>query len=406
MSQTAKILNKTQFFCLGLVVVFTPWTYWPISNWFNLPVYDTGFTLLVIAFVLDLLFPRLQIPDFRAGDAVLLLFGVWLAFNSTYLGLSGTAKPVIQSLALFYIIAHAKFKKTQLELLPVLLVLGGIISSLIGIYQYFFLSHRLVSSSFGNPNLFSGYLSLLLPLSLSLWLHPKPLVKAFGIIATILLAFAMTITLTRMGWLVGIGGLCGFAVMKERKLLVVVLALVLVFGVTTGSVAKRFGQISQITDIKSVVEGTSRNVPVQNSVESRVSLWRFALREFEGSPFTGIGFGNFQTRLAQYLKANPQEGIHFYGVEDTHNSYIRFLVELGLPGVILFLLILVLWFGPPGMRILFRSGTASYLEAGIFWGISAFILHNFSNNLFTAVPTGYGFWVALGVLTQLNSIGG
>ncbi len=403
---TGKVLNKIQFLSLALLVVFTPWTYWPINNWLNIPFYDLGFTLLIISFVLDLLFPRLQVPEIRPGDAALLLFGAWFAFNSAYLGVWGAAKPLIQMLALFYVLVHGRFEKAQLELLPGLLVLGGIISSLIGIYQYFFVSHLLVASSFGNPNLFSGYLSLILPLSFSLWLHPKRAVKLFGIAATVLLSFAMTITLTRMGWLVAIGGLAGFAIMKDRRLLVAALGLMLICGMTVNNAANRFGQISQITDVKGAVVEPAGNKPVQNSVESRVSLWRFALREFQGSPLTGIGFGNFETRLAQYLKANPQEGIHFNGVEDTHNAYVRFLVELGLPGLILFLLVLGLWFGPPGIRILFRSGTASYLEAGLFWGISAFVLHNLTNNLFTAVPTGYGFWVALGALRQLNSSGG
>lgn len=396
-----KGLDQGRFACLAALAFFTPWTYWPISKWLIFPFYDISYGLLVVLFLLGLLLPRPRIPRVGVKEVVLALLIFWILVNVKYFGSFGTAKPVIEMLILLYVIAHCNLSKIQTERLLALLLAGGAVVSGIAVYQYYFVSHMPVSATLANPNLLSGYLSLLLPLSLGFWFHPRPVVKVLTVICTTLLGLAMTISMTRTGWLVTAGAMVGFAVLKERKLLIVILIYLLLFGTIIDNAKNRFSQIKDITEItRSIEQQPDDNIPVQTSVGSRISLWRFALREFSHSPLTGIGIGNYREHLAQYLKENPAEGIHFFGVEETHNSYVKFLVELGLPGLILLLLVLFFWFGPLAIQLL--KGGRPPLEVAVFWGMTAFLLHNMTNNLFLTVPTAHAFWVALGLRWNMN----
>jgi O-antigen ligase len=87
--------------------------------------------------------------------------------------------------------------------------------------------------------------------------------------------------------------------------------------------------------------GTIFNSPTQDYNfqirEGRIEIWKRGLRYTLANPLTGLGIGNFAMAEGDFLK---DEG---YGVKwsTAHNSYVLAASELGLPGLLVFLLLLL-----------------------------------------------------------------
>ncbi|HZW83880.1 MAG TPA: O-antigen ligase family protein, partial [Candidatus Deferrimicrobium sp.] len=264
-----------------------------------------------------------------------------------------------------------------------------------------------ITATFANPNLLSGYLTLLLPISFSFWLHPKKRYKVFGIITTSLLGFTLVTTLTRSGYLCVLIGMAGFALIKERKLLPIILVYILVFGMMISPAQTRFTEIKDLGNVSSYssqIQDTKAPT-TYSSVDSRLRLWSYASQEFAKVPITGIGIGKFQPNITQFVAAHPASAQFFtYGVEDVHNSYLRLLVETGAFGLLGLFAILGLWLIPMGKSLWKKRGVYGSLEFGIFFGVIAFLIHNLTNSLLFRVPTCYAFWICLAILARFTII--
>jgi O-antigen ligase len=78
----------------------------------------------------------------------------------------------------------------------------------------------------------------------------------------------------------------------------------------------------------------------------RIDLWRAAWHGFQEHPFVGLGAGNFRGQSADLLQTTP--GVNNIGGnvaltnKYVHNMYLELLTELGIVGLVLFLLVLAL----------------------------------------------------------------
>ena len=95
---------------------------------------------------------------------------------------------------------------------------------------------------------------------------------------------------------------------------------------------------------------------IDHSAASRLSLWEEAMQVFKADPVFGTGFN-----LYAY-------GSHVGGYGDTHNVFVKVLVETGLTGLVLFLAIFRKLF-QIGRR-LYRTATDPFLQA-----LRAWLLH-------------------------------
>lgn len=80
------------------------------------------------------------------------------------------------------------------------------------------------------------------------------------------------------------------------------------------------------------------------SGSGRTDLWHVALRMFENHPVVGVGVGNFQTLEPSYALSNFNLNSVDYvasNVQPVHNTYLHFLVELGVFGFLLYAIVLV-----------------------------------------------------------------
>ena len=143
----------------------------------------------------------------------------------------------------------------------------------------------------------------------------KPKWIALGLVALSLLAAMYCFS--RAAYIGILLGVLALGLLKDRKLLVV-LALFLVTwqAVVPTAVSERVNMTQ------------NANGQLEASAQERVGLWEEAKAEFAASPIFGEGYATYQLRD------------HYGGLRDTHNWYVKVLVETGLIGMVFALLLL------------------------------------------------------------------
>lgn len=143
---------------------------------------------------------------------------------------------------------------------------------------------------------------------------------------------------------------------------------------------KAIERIQQTTDVYGQLEA---------SAARRLSIWEIALDHFEKSPVVGIGYGVFR---------------HLgYDLGDTHNIYLKILVEQGLIGLIIFL-ILCACFAREGW-MLYQKGDderSRGLGLGLFVCTIVLLINNVFGDRFTYFELSSYFWIVAGLATRLR----
>lgn len=379
-----KALSIILLCALGILV---PTVAWAPQPWTAIPFYEVGLSAVFCLFLISITFPSIRMPAIGKLDIVLFLLLGWAIASAFYMDTRTVVKPFVEMLLLFFVLSHFGFSRNQpLAVLLALLTTGGLMALAS-------LSYKLPI----NRNLFSGYLSLLLPMSLYLWKCRSTWAKLAGVLLTTVLAFGMAHTLTRGGYIACVAGMLVFALIKDRRLLVVPVIYVFVCGAMVPEARSR---VLSLAKTPSVVQ--AEPAEIDPTMVSRRHVWELAWHKFQTAPVTGIGYGNFKKQLDDYRKQNPQD-TRFPETVDVHNTFLQALCELGLPGLILLLSFFAAatWPAAKGLvRIKWRD--LDPLAVAVLCGIAAYLLHNLTNSLlFKTPPVVFGFWIALGLLPGL-----
>jgi O-antigen ligase len=114
----------------------------------------------------------------------------------------------------------------------------------------------------------------------------------------------------------------GTGVKTWHKLFVVVLAAGFFMSPAADKVKKRFQE---------VLSGEDYNLDTSHEKGGgRLVIWQESLQVIAEHPLTGVGVGNATTEM----------GLQYHRWLTVHNSYLQIGVELGVPGLIVFLLLL------------------------------------------------------------------
>jgi putative inorganic carbon (HCO3(-)) transporter len=277
------------------------------------------------------------------------------------------------------------------------LVLGAVVAS--GLIQAAWLTVQVLSGgqvvsdttratgSVIDPNIFAGYLILLIPLVVAVGLSLRATWSvAVTALAFILLAFALVATLSRSGWLGLSVATIGLAILlpKERwKVLFLVggVGAALLSAGLVGPIAARLGPGAQ--------------GPTEILV-SRWNVWTAAALIFIQHPIFGVGVMN----LTNYLPSNSIPGTEI--LNDAHNIFLNMAAERGVIGLATFVFFVF---------VLFRTlrqvlpATRSRLDYALVAGLLATFAGYFAHSLFEVSYYDYKvlllFWLLVGVVASL-----
>jgi O-antigen ligase len=306
-------------------------------------------------------------------------------------------------------------------LLAVLLV-GGIAESLVGAVQFvlrigppsfdvggFFRAY----GTFGQPNPFGGYLEMVMPLALALaYTGPaaasagptaagvrRPWLAALAAAAFAATAAAMAMSFSRGAWLGALVGLAAMMLAGGRRTTAAVLLALLVgtlvallgsFEVLPAWAAERIGGMTRFFGVFDV-----RNVrpDAENwAIVERMAHWQTAFEMWLSRPWLGVGIG-------QYVEAYPEFMLPGWAdpLGHAHNYYLNALAEVGLPGLLVYLSVVLSWLVLAVRRL---TGAATPLGRGVAIGVLGVLAATSTHNLFDNLYVS-GMNVHLGLLIGL-----
>jgi len=177
-------------------------------------------------------------------------------------------------------------------------------------------------ADFVESNFLAAFMAAMLPLIGVQLLRSKWVGKAVCAVSAAFTANAIVLCRSRgamVGIAAGIFTACLFAPKKHRKKI----AVALVLGVMGGIFVSDPQFLERATTI------TRSEDQRDESAASRLRLWRAGAEIFADNPL-GIGVGNWYQTIARYI---PE-----YEGKDTHNTYIKCAVELGVQGILVYVL--------------------------------------------------------------------
>ena len=287
------------------------------------------------------------------------------------------------------------------------LLLSGTFVSLLGIFEYYFGTQLVtwtdqamfgdigsrVISTFGNPNVLGEFLILLFPIAFVYLLCLRGASSRFvAFLMCGAIGLCLIFTWSRGAWLGLLFGMVLFFLIYSRKtlaaLLLGCLGVPFLPLVLPDSIVKRFTSIGNLRD---------------TSTAYRVNIWKGAMNLVSDVLPHGIGIGQgaFSDVYVSYSLAGIEAAPH------AHNLYLQILIEIGLTGLLVFLLILFLHARetlsfcrdvetlPLSYRLLNAAGFCGIVSM-LVQGMTDYVWYNY--RIFCL------FWLILGLMSALRRV--
>jgi len=191
----------------------------------------------------------------------------------------------------------------------------------------------------------------------------------YGLVA--LTIFADLYTFSRGSYAALLVSIVVLGFLKDRKLIVIAAVFLFTW------------QAIVPTAVRERVEMTQNsNGQLEISAQERVNLWEAAEQSIISSPVLGIGFATYQI------------GNHVDGLKDTHNWYVKVMVETGIIGMIIVLVMLQQVLAV-AYRLFKRAEDPLYrgLGLGLFVAMCSCIVANFFGDRWTYLEITGILWV-------------
>lgn len=249
-----------------------------------------------------------------------------------------------------------------------------------------------VSGYISHPVYFGSFLCILLPITIGIFLQQKSSKQKlliFGLI-TILTASILG-TLSRSTWInIAFVGLFFLIYINRHKSInlkfgqqIPILAAGIVF-ITLAFTLFSNSLLTRINSISTLMQN-------DNSGITRINMAIMSFKIFAEKPLTGIGLNNF-TFEAYRQGFNPDF------IAPPHNTILIFLVELGLPACLLFIIATFLSLKPKPP--LFNQSPVMF---GVWLGLITFVISSQFHPLFNLDPTFDLFMLVLGYYASINN---
>jgi putative inorganic carbon (HCO3(-)) transporter len=199
---------------------------------------------------------------------------------------------------------------------------------------------------------------------------------SYGLVAITI--FATMYTFSRGAYVAVLFAVLILGILKDRKLLLVLGVFLLVWQAVVPTAVRERVNMTE-----------NSNGQLEASAQERVDLWDNAEKAMIRSPIVGNGFATFQL------------GEHVDNLKDTHNWYVKVMVETGIIGlfIALFLLQQLLALS---YRLFKRARDPLYqgLGLGLLVAMSSCIVANFFGDRWTYLEITGLLWVLAGASTR------
>lgn len=352
---------------------------------------------------------NLPILLFLALAAVSCLFSPQQLFSSQEL------LKLIAGVVLYFVAAYQFRQSKHLSMLADVLVLLSLLMSLGGLAQYQLNGEDRAKAIFGDPQPLGSFLMFLLPIIAVLAIGDKNAKRQLASqITLVLMIGCLLLTQGRSAWLGGLAGLLTLGVLsfklpankershlplRARKHLFVLPAMLI--AITVGFFLLMNSQNQSVAQRASTVT----HLATDNSWQSRVQEhWTGAVAMIQAKPLTGWGIGLFPIYQHAYTGQGveiKEGGYRISLAEQAHNFYLQTAAELGLPGLLLMIAV-ILTFLISGIKRVDRmdAGIRHTLLMGGMASVVAFGVDAFSSPSWQFGQLSMFFWLVMGMGTS------
>lgn len=295
----------------------------------------------------------------------------------------------------YFLIVNTVKTKNQWYNLVITFIISGFLVSCIGIYQNFFMETTDTSwidedmfeeigtrvySTLENPNVLGQYLVLLTPLAFGMmWSVKENSSKLILLVITVAMGACLIFTWSRAAWVGIVLAIGFFLLMKDRRWSALcILALIILPFVLPESIMSRLMSIGNVKD---------------SSTAYRVSVWIASLRIASDYWLSGIGLGTgaFERVYQHYALNGAGFALH------SHNFYIELVVEMGILGLIIFLMIIFASY--KGIVSIKEKNTVNKnISLAIGGALAGYLFQGVAENLWYNYRMVLIFWIYIAIL--------
>ncbi|GJQ57449.1 MAG: hypothetical protein SCALA701_02500 [Candidatus Scalindua sp.] len=369
-------IEKPFIFPFGLYVFLLPFD--KILTLFNIGQASTitkfiGILTILVLSIKGAIEHKLVKPNIASILCILLIVystitASWAIDSSeTILGMQTLAGLVL----LYLVVSSYKIKKSDFELVEWCILAGGIIATLLMIYNFNLgHTHRKGLIAYGETELGPNQLAvaILIPLSIAIkmMLQNKIKMKKFlfgGIIVAMLYAILLTSSRSAS---IGVALIViVYILTSKHKITYGIIAVICIiiflslFTFYNDDIFKRWEQVAE------------------TGGSGRTDIWYIGLKSLEKYWLFGAGYKNFPLAFHEYINYSSDREISEY--YNAHNLYLQIFVELGIFGIALLGLFIWKHFKVIHSRIAYY-GLDRIMLLGPFW---AFVITSAFRNSFT-----------------------
>lgn len=322
---------------------------------------------------------------------ILMYLSMFRAFNK-YVTITNSIR-FSMYLFIFYIISY-KLKKSSINNVIIVFLSSSIFISLITIFQVIYtkilgsnvdMEHR-IASTLENPNNLGAYSIMVLFIFINYLLKTKnKKMKIISSIATLLLLFNIIVSQSRNALLALILGIFIFAILYNKRFLLYSIFVPIILFI----IPQTRGRLFAVLDM--------------NQNDSRLKIWKLTeIMINNNNRLFGLGYENYSLNYKSYLDSNPS-----YFVRESllplhpHNAVLKFQVELGIFGTILFILFIIfsIWYFYKLVKYKINSDSLD-LSLGLFVSFISFQIMNIIDCYYGPIKIMYSFFIILGILNS------
>lgn len=256
------------------------------------------------------------------------------------------------------------------------------------------------SSTFGNPNFFSGYLLLVFPMIFIKMISTrKPAAHIFWMFFCFLAVFNIGLARTRGAW---VAFFAAVVCLTAGQMIYLKMTFVTVKRMFRGTFwffllfsAIFIISIDRFATIKTFFGGENL------SVSERVFKWKTGWEMIKEHPLLGVGAGNLKVDFARYQsKVEKKIRLKSSSESNLHNEFLQRWAETGIFGLAAFLSVFIFFF----IRcagLLYKKMKSDESEfnmmMGIFTGVFSVFVYGLTNFPLSIIPVSSTVFVLFGI---------
>lgn len=272
-------------------------------------------------------------------------------------------------------------------------------------------AHWVMSPFFKDHTSYGMALALILPFGFYMrkWAS-KDKISALFTVVLVILILATVLSYTRAAWLSLIVAACVFVIMKLRirfsllfSGIAIFTSLLCVFQSDILMALEKNSQDSSDSFMEHVE--SMFNISTDASNLERINRWKSAIRLFEERPHVGWGAGTYQFNYAPYQNHFEKSIIstNAGNMGNAHSEYLSVLAESGWPGLLIFLVLIVMIF-TKGIVLYHKleDKQEQWMLMACILGLTTYFTHAFLNNFLDMDKASVPIWAFVAIIVVLD----